>query len=125
MPKPKGGNGKGKVAPDDAIGKGVGTRGEPDTIASESTRRLPREPIGTPIKRAFWARERRKGSGKTGGAVPGLIEVMVDQLPMLTDAALENSLWLYPANFASEEMSERRTRKLKQNTELWAWTIPC
>ena len=40
----------------------------------------------------MWASDRRTGSGKGERTVPGLLDVMVDQLPMLTEKGLRELL---------------------------------
>ena len=84
---PNRGKGGGKPADDD----------EPTGI----DRRLPREPLGPydrpcpidgdPWSRRMWAQDLRKGKSK--GRVPaGLLEIMQDQLPMLTEKGLRELL---------------------------------
>ena len=76
-------------------GKGGGKPTGPD-------RRLPREPIGPynrpfpvdgcPWERRMWANDRRKGKGKGKTTSAGLLEIMTDQLPMLTEKGLRELL---------------------------------
>ena len=92
MPKP----GKGS-------GKSAGSVGHDDeTPGSGPDRRLPREPLGPynrpfpvdgcPWERRMWASERRKGKGKGKSTSAGLLDIMIDQLPMLTEKGLREMM---------------------------------
>ena len=80
-------------------GKGGGKPADDEeTPGSGPDRRLPREPLGPynrpfpvdgcPWDRRMWASERRKGKGKGKTTSAGLLEIMIDQLPMLTEKGL-------------------------------------
>ena len=70
--------------------------------ATGPDRRLPREPLGPynrpfpvdgcPWERRIWADDRRKGKGKGKTTSAGLLEIMTDQLPMLTEKGLRELL---------------------------------
>ena len=88
---PKSGKGSGRSV--------SGVDHDEETPASATPdRRLPREPIGPynrpfpvdgdPWERRMWASERRKGKGKGKTTSAGLLEIMTDQLPMLTEKGL-------------------------------------
>ena len=78
-------------------GKGGGKPAD-DEEATGPDRRLPREPLGPynrpfpvdgcPWDRRMWANDRRKGKGKGKTTSAGLLEIMIDQLPMLTEKGL-------------------------------------
>ena len=79
-------------------GKGGGKPAE-DEEPTGTDRRLPREPLGPydrpcpidgdPWDRRMWAQDLRKGKSK-GRTIPaGLLEIMQDQLPMLTEKGLQ------------------------------------
>ena len=81
-------------------GKGGGKPAE-DEEPTRADRRLPREPLGPydrpcpidgdPWSRRMWAQDLRKGKSK--GRIPaGLLEIMQDQLPMLTEKGLRELL---------------------------------
>ena len=81
-------------------GKGGGKLAE-DEEPTGADRRLPREPLGPydrpcpidgdPWSRRMWAQDLRKGKSK--GRIPaGLLEIMQDQLPMLTEKGLRELL---------------------------------
>ena len=81
-------------------GKGSGKPAD-DEEPMGTDRRLPREPLGPydrpcpidgdPWSRRMWAQDLRKGKSK--GRVPaGLLEIMQDQLPMLTEKGLRELL---------------------------------
>ena len=84
-------------------GKSAGSVGHDDeTRGSGPDRRLPREPLG-PYNRPFpvdgclwerrmWASERRKGKGKGKSTSAGLLDIMIDQLPMLTEKGLREMM---------------------------------
>ena len=91
---PKSGNGSGKSA---------GSVGHDDeTPTSGPDRRLPREPLGPynrpfpvdgcPMERRMWANDRRKGKGKGKNISGGLLDTMIDQLPMHTEKGLRELL---------------------------------
>ena len=80
-------------------GKGGGKPADDEeTPGPGPDRRLPREPLGPynrpfpvdgcPWDRRMWASERRKGKGKGKTTSAGLLEIMIDQLPMLTEKGL-------------------------------------
>ena len=82
-------------------GKGGGKPAE-DEEPTGTDRRLPREPLGPydrpfpidggPWDRRMWAQDRRKGKSK-GRTIPaGLLEIMQDPLPMLTEKGLRELL---------------------------------
>ena len=78
-------------------GKGGGKPAD-DEETPGPDRRLPREPLGPynrpfpvdgcPWDRRMWANDRRKGKGKGKTTSAGLLEIMIDQLPMLTEKGL-------------------------------------
>ena len=81
-------------------GKGSGKPAD-DEEPTGTDRRLPREPLGPydrpcpidgdPWSRRMWAQDLRKGKSK--GRIPaGLLEIMQDQLPMLTEKGLRELL---------------------------------
>ena len=81
-------------------GKGGGKPAE-DEEPTGADRRLPREPLGPydrpypidgdPWSRRVWAQDLRNGKSK--GRIPaGLLEIMQDQLPMLTEKGLRELL---------------------------------
>ena len=82
-------------------GKGGGKPTD-DEEAAGPDRRLPREPLGPynrpfpvdgcPWERRIWADDRRKGRGKGKTTSAGLLEIMTDQLPMLTEKGLRELL---------------------------------
>ena len=82
-------------------GKGGGKPTD-DEEATGPDRRLPREPLGPynrpfpvdgcPWERRIWADDRRKGKGKGKTTSAGLLEIMTDQLPMLTEKGLRELL---------------------------------
>ena len=82
-------------------GKGGGKPTD-DEEAAGPDRRLPREPLGPynrpfpvdgcPWERRVWADDRRKGRGKGKTTSAGLLEIMTDQLPMLTEKGLRELL---------------------------------
>ena len=89
--------------PGKGSGKSAGSVGHDDeTPGSGPDRRLPREPLGPynrpfpvdgcPWDRRMWASERRKGKGKGKGTSAGLLEIMIDQLPMLTEKGLREMM---------------------------------
>eukprot|EP00434_Breviolum_minutum_P040961 symbB.v1.2.036424.t1/scaffold5137.1/size30495/5 len=80
-------------------GKGSGKPADEEPMGAD--RRLPREPLGPydrpcpidgdPWSRRMWAQDLRKGKSK--GRIPaGLLEIMQDQLPMLTEKGLRELL---------------------------------
>ena len=89
--------------PGKGSGKSAGSVGHDDeTPGSGPDRRLPREPLGPynrpfpvdgcPWDRRMWASERRKGKGKGKSTSAGLLEIMIDQLPMLTEKGLREMM---------------------------------
>ena len=81
-------------------GKGGGKPAD-DVEPAGADHRLPREPLGPydrpcpidgdPWERRIWAQDLRKGKSK--GRIPaGLLEIMQDQLPMLTEKGLRELL---------------------------------
>ena len=101
MPKPVKGKGK---SSSETGGKGAERdvdSAEPSHSAEPSRNRLPRDPMGpyhrplpvdgSPMERRMWASERRT-TGERERTVPGLLDVMVDQLPMLTEKGLRELL---------------------------------
>ena len=78
-------------------GKGGGKPAD-DEETPGPDRRLPREPLGPynrpfpvdgcPWDRRMWANDRRKGKGKGKTTSAGLLEIMIDQLPMLAEKGL-------------------------------------
>ena len=78
-------------------GKGGGNPAGDEEVTGPD-RGLPREPLGPynrpfpvdgcPWERRIWANDRRKGKGKGKTTSAGLLEIMVDQLPMLTEKGL-------------------------------------
>ena len=89
--------------PGKGSGKSAGSVGHDDeTPGSGPDRRLPREPLGPynrpfpvdgcPWDRRMWASERRKGKGKGKTTSAGLLEIMIDQLPMLTEKGLREMM---------------------------------
>ena len=47
---------------------------------------------GCPWERRMWASERRKGKGKRKSTSAGLLDIMIDQLPMLTEKGLREMM---------------------------------
>ena len=89
--------------PGKGSGKSAGSVGHDDeTPGSGPDRRLPRKPLGPynrpfpvdgcPWDRRMWASERRKGKGKGKSTSAGLLEIMIDQLPMLTEKGLREMM---------------------------------
>ena len=92
MPKP----GKGSGKSSSSVGH------DDETPGSGPDRRLPRQPLapynrpfpvdGCPWERRMWASERRKGKGKGKSTSSGLLDIMIDQLPMLTERGLREMM---------------------------------